>query len=543
MRDPSAVSRPKKVLVIALAAPVALVVVWLAAWGIDTWLHRDSVARNVELAGEPVGGMSRRELRGVVAQLAERLPGTEVVIDTEDFEVSADAGDLGLGIDEDGTVDSVWETQRDEPLVVQPVTWLRSLFSTTDADAKVRVDAEQLSGALAMLEGGRRTEPVEPALAADEQGVTLVPGTDGAKLTVNAVVSALPRSLADVGEPIRIEVERTVTPPRIEDAAVQALVDQANGVTAEEITLTAGDRTFTIAGKDFRPAFAVTDTDGAPRLTMNPEAVGKLLAKNLPAGSGNPTDVRFDIQGGRPVPVPGHDAQVCCAENAPDVIVQGLLEGKTSIELPTRTMTAAEGVQWAGTLGVKEVIGQFTTNHPAGQPRVKNIHTIADATRGVLIAPGDTFSVNGYVGRRTPEKGYVSAPAIENGEYVQDVGGGVSQYATTLFNAAFFGGLDIPAYKAHSKYISRYPFGREATLAYPSVDLKVRNDTPYGVVIWPTYTDSSITVQLWSTRHAAGTQTAQSKSSGCGRVTTERTRLYVDGHTEKDSFSANYDCE
>ena len=104
-------------------------------------------------------------------------------------------------------------------------------------------------------------------------------------------------------------------------------------------------------------------------------------------------------------------------------------------------------------------------------------------TRGVLIAPGETFSANGFVGKRTKEKGFASAPVIENGKFSEDYGGGVSQWATTTFNAAFFAGLDIPDHKAHSIYISRYPYGREATLAYPSVDLKIHNNTPYGVVM------------------------------------------------------------
>jgi len=206
-------------------------------------------------------------------------------------------------------------------------------------------------------------------------------------------------------------------------------------------------------------------------------------------------------------------------------------------------LTAAEGVKEAAGLGVKEVVGEFTTRHAAGQPRVKNIHLIADLTRGVLIAPGETFSVNKFVGKRTAEKGFVEAPVIEQGEFSTDIGGGVSQYATTLFNAAFFAGLDIPEHKAHSIYISRYPFGREATLAYPSVDLKIHNNSPYGVVIWPTYTASSITVQLWSTKFAAGVQSAQAASKGrCGRVTTTRTRTFVDGRVDTQKYVATYDC-
>ncbi len=539
-------SGAKKAVLGVVAAPLVVIALLAAAWGVDTWMHRDDVVRNVELAGEPVGGMSRVALTKQVERAGAELPDTPVRIEAGDLTLDTTAGALGLSVDEERTVDQVWDVGRDDPLPTRPVRWFSSFMDPRPAPAHLDVDAGVLTAELARLEGDRRTAPVEPTLTADESGVKLVPGTNGMELTTNEVVKALPTTLGKVGEPITIQVERAVTEPRLTDASVQALVDQANQVTSGKIKMTAGDQTIEVEGKDFRPAFAVA-VDGAPeaptaRLTMKPEAVAELLARNAPAGSGNPTNVRFDIQGGVPVPVAGQDAQVCCGPDAPDKIVAALLAGQTEVALPTRTVTAAEGVAWANTLGVTQVVGEFTTKHPAGQPRVTNIHRISDETRGVLIAPGDTFSVNGFVGRRTAEDGYVLAPAIENGEHVQDIGGGVSQYATTLFNAAFFGGLDIPAYKAHSEYFSRYPYAREATVAYPSVDLKVRNNTPYGVVIWPTYTASSVTVQLWSTPYAVGAQTAQSQSSGCGKVTTERTRTFVDGRVEKDKFSASYKC-
>jgi vancomycin resistance protein YoaR len=541
-----AVSGPKKVLIGVVAAPLVVIALLAAAWGIDTALHSDAVVRNVELAGQPVGGMTRAQLRTTVDKVASQLPDTPVTIDTGEFTMSTTAGALGLSVNTDRTVNQVWQVGRSDPLPTRPVRWLSSVFSPRAAPAHVDVDTATLTAALAKLEADRRTAPVEPSMAADQSGAKLVPGKDGRELTTNAVVSALPSTLGDVGKPITIDVKRTVTRPKLSDASVQALVDQANKVTGGTVKLTAGKQTFSVDGKDFRPAFAVAvaGTPEAPqaRLTMKPDVVSPVLAKKAPPGSGNPTNVKFDIQNGTPVAVPGQDAQVCCGPDAPDKIVEGLLAGNTEITLPTKTLTAAEGVAWANTLGVKQVIGQFTTNHPAGQPRVQNIHTISDFVRGALIAPGDTFSLNGYVGRRTAEKGYVMAPVIADGQHVMDIGGGVSQFATTLFNAAFFGGLDIPEHQAHSEYISRYPFGREATVAYPSVDIKVHNETPYGVVIWPTYTGTSVTVQLWSTPYATGAQTAQSPTSGCGEITTERTRTFVDGHTDKQKYYASYKC-
>ena len=94
---------------------------------------------------------------------------------------------------------------------------------------------------------------------------------------------------------------------------------------------------------------------------------------------------------------------------------------------------------------------------------------MADIVRGAVIEPGETFSINEYVGRRTIANGFVSAPIIGPGnKFDSDVGGGVSQFATTAFNAAFFAGMEIPEYQFHTIYIDRYPYGREATLAFPS---------------------------------------------------------------------------
>jgi vancomycin resistance protein YoaR len=526
-----------------VAVPLLVIVVVLGAWAIDTALAADQVARNTELAGVPVGGMTRAELDEAVQELAGTLPGTPVVIDTDDLTLESTAGELGIGIDASATADAVWDTGRTASLWRRPADWLGSIVSPRSAAVVVEVDEPTMSATLASLEGEQRRAPVEPSLAEQDGAAVLAPGVAGVELRAAEVIEALPETLGDVTDDIRVEAQRTTVQPTMPDAQIQALVDQANAILGSTITVSAGDQQFELAGSNLLGGLLVDNSSGTPRLSISEEVIGLQLANQQPELTANPTGVRFDVQGGVPVPVAGHDAQICCGEGAAAMIVDALLGSQSTVTVPTRTMTAAEGVEWAQSLGVKEVVGEFSTPHKCCESRVTNIHRIADLTRGVVIAPGATFSVNGFVGRRTTDKGFVEGGVIENGEFTTDIGGGVSQYATTLFNAAFFGGLDIPEYKMHSKYISRYPYGREATLAYPSVDLKIHNNTPYGVVIWPTYTDTSITVQLWSTRFAVGDQTAQSRSSGCGSVTTERTRTFVDGHTETDSFKAAYDCD
>jgi vancomycin resistance protein YoaR len=119
---------------------------------------------------------------------------------------------------------------------------------------------------------------------------------------------------------------------------------------------------------------------------------------------------------------------------------------------------------------------------------------------------------------------------------------GISQFTTTLFNAAFFAGLDYGEYQAHSIYFSRYPYGREATLSHPHPDLQLINNTPYGILIWPEYTDTAITVTLYSTKFVNAEQTGQTEEpqGTCTRVRTERTRTYLDGTVDVDSVGALY---
>ena len=128
-----------------------------------------------------------------------------------------------------------------------------------------------------------------------------------------------------------------------------------------------------------------------------------------------------------------------------------------------------------------------------------NIHTLGDALDGKLVAPGATFSFNGAVGERTAAKGYQEANAIVKGKLVPQLGGGICQVGTTLFNAAFFAGVPITDRQNHSFYISHYPKGRDATVSWGGPDLKWKNDTKHWIMVSVAYTEDSITISLYGT--------------------------------------------
>lgn len=148
-------------------------------------------------------------------------------------------------------------------------------------------------------------------------------------------------------------------------------------------------------------------------------------------------------------------------------------------------------------LNIKQLVSSFTTFHPCCKPRVENIHRIADLIDGTVVLAGETYSVNETLGQRTASNGFTMAPTIVKGEMDDTVGGGISQFATTLFNAVLRGGYEIIERQPHSIYFNRYPMGHEATLSFPKPDLIFKNDTPSGMVIKTSYNATSIKVLVF----------------------------------------------
>jgi vancomycin resistance protein YoaR len=179
---------------------------------------------------------------------------------------------------------------------------------------------------------------------------------------------------------------------------------------------------------------------------------------------------------------------------------QALSGGRRTATVRTTTVRPKVSTADVRKYGVTERVSTFATRLTADARRTQNLTIAARTVNGTIVKSGQTFSLNGVLGERTPAKGYNQAPAISNGRLVRDYGGGVSQMATTIYNNVFFAGLDDIYHKPHSFYISRYPEGREATVNWPTVDLKWRNDSPYAVLIEAHVSGGQVNVSFWSTK-------------------------------------------
>ncbi len=149
-------------------------------------------------------------------------------------------------------------------------------------------------------------------------------------------------------------------------------------------------------------------------------------------------------------------------------------------------------------------ISAYTTATTSDANRNNNINLAAQAVTGTAVMPGETFSFNQATGQRTLEKGYLPAAAIAGGATVDEVGGGVCQVSSTLFNAAAMADLTILSRSPHtwpSNYVEK---GRDATVNWPNLDFSFRNDKETPVFIVAYYQQRQCTVEIYGASLGAG---------------------------------------
>ncbi len=150
----------------------------------------------------------------------------------------------------------------------------------------------------------------------------------------------------------------------------------------------------------------------------------------------------------------------------------------------------------------RDKLGAQTTLFGGSTPeRINNIQLAASKINGQIVFPGEVFSYNATVGKRTQEAGFMIAAAYQDGEVVQELGGGVCQVSSTLYCAALLANLETVEREAHYFMVNYLPWAHDATVSWPSPDYKFRNsrDYPVKIVAWADTDDLTLHVEIWGT--------------------------------------------
>jgi vancomycin resistance protein YoaR len=488
------VARRLRLLGYGLGAAITLVVGLALA---ERALWRGRVLPGVRLASVGVDGRPFEEARRALSQRAVDLEHDRLVALAGPERFSFTPAEVGLDLDEDGALTALRRAGRSGNLLTQAAGVVLRRLRPVEVGWQARYDGTKLARAVDAWAARFDTMPQDGGVRIEGGTAIAVPPVDGRTLVRPAARDLVRDALHGRADPpLRLPIE--TRPPAIGQEEVDRILAEAGRVLAGPATVVVEGRPIALPAHRLGGALRVVTEGGSLRLELPDEALHAPLAPGLAGLEQPPRDARFVVEGEPPAVRIEESAVGRGLDTRP--VAEALLRGERRVEGRLIDVVPRIDTARAHALRIIEPVSTFTTEHAGGQPRVKNIHRVADILQDRVILPGERFSLNQAVGPRTRQRGFVRAPVIYEGEFTQDVGGGVSQFATTFFNAAFFGGYKIVSHRPHTYYISRYPQGREATVSFPQPDLVIENDSTSGILVRTSYTDTSITVTFFGDR-------------------------------------------
>jgi len=493
----TAVSRWRRPAAIVVGVVVLLIVgLYVAAFAATG----SGVPRGTTVRGVDVGRLSpdeaqrklESELRGVIARTVTVQAGRQ--------RFTLEPQKAGLDVNAHETIARA-DTRSLNPVRLLPVLFglrheLELVFAVDDARL-----AEAVNGIAAQVAQKLR----EGAVTFRNGKAVVVEPLDSRALDVRAASEELRRAFL-AGEDTAVVPVAAKAPKVGADEVARAMEEFAEPAMSGPVELRVGESKVAI-----QPALIgrhlSMQPDGQPdgSARLQPKLDAKGLAASVSERIGGfgtkARDASFTFSGGRPTVVPSRSGREVRTDELGSAVLGALTKSSgrvaaVKLKVSTPDFTTDE----ARALGITERMSSFTTRYPVAPYRVNNIGRAARLINGSLVLPGDTWSLNGTVGERTAANGFVEGYIITAGKFAKELGGGTSQVATTTFNAIFFAGLRDVEHHPHSLYISRYPAGREATVAWGAKDLRFTNDSGHGVLIRATHSPGMITVSFWGTK-------------------------------------------
>ena len=459
---------------------------------------RESVLPGVSVAGVDVGGLSRTDAQAALqAQLAARLA-EPVRIQVGDQSLTV-RPDRVWALDVRATEERAFQTGRDSLL-----SRLGALAAPFAVEHTVAPVLELRPAEVARIETALReitSRPVSAGLEMKGAEVVVQPSTPGTTVELGPLLESVRAAgLAGTG----------ATAAAVEPVEPAITTEEAEAVAAQARAIVAAPVSIRFKGRDVgalqprRLARLVhfERAAGAYEVSLDVEGLQRTLLPMVNSTLRAPVDATLKVVGDRVRVVRSRPGTTLAPMRAQEAVLAAALQpGPRTAAVSLTVLPAAFTTRDAKAMGIREKISTFTTDMgESSANRIWNVHLLGDYLNGTIIKSGQTFSYNKEVGPRTAERGFREGQMIFGGVLIPSIGGGVCQTATTVFNAAFEAGLPIKTRYNHSFYISHYPLGRDATVAWGGPDLVFRNDLKNAILVNVTYTDSTFTVSFYGTK-------------------------------------------
>ena len=436
----SKLDKTKKILpkvIIPIAAAIVVVLGGLLAYGAA--LPEDRIISGLKIGGVEVGGMTAYEaLREM--ENAGSIINSKVVINANGKKYTILPEDIEVNLDIEASVDKAYDTAKSGNLISDAWAALKLKMGGNELMPVISYNEEKFANKINEI--GIQvigTQLVEHTMRIDESGrVFIVPGTAGYNNDPSPVMSQIDRALIEADSNV-IDVNFELTQPK----------------------------TFTM------------------------ELLEELV-------NSEPQDASFALENGKVVVLPSQDGRKI-DKNKCRGIISKVRVGGGEVEIPVELTPAKVDAKELEAKLFNGKLASYTTRYAAGGNRGSNVANAASKVNGTILLPGDVFSFNGTVGRRTVANGFKTAPEYMNGQTVDGIGGGTCQVSTTVYSAALYADLKIVKRSNHSMSVSYVPLGQDATVTDGGIDLKIANDTGYPVKIEAVTGGGKITVTIIGT--------------------------------------------
>lgn len=485
-----------------------------ALYGFETY-YETRVYPGITLADMPVKGLTRGELEKFLAAFKNDLETKGILFDYQNektalFPRATAAEDLDLtyelfAIDTDETVSSIWNIGREKTGIKNIITHGKLLLKPRDIAPQIALSHDAVKQALRdhfiNLEKPARNAGLS---VSDELKVILIPEERGVLPDYDQAIEELRKRLLDITtSAITVHAKEDKPTVTIADLAakkteVEELLSMKNG-----LTLRYQNREWIVDKNAYKAWITVSENSLAFT-----DGFIEYLKKTIAADVENPAqEARFQLtEDGRVVEFqPSQEGIKIMYEAVKERAAADFLNSKDSIpvEIITETILPAYTTESVNNLGIKEIIGTGTSRFN-GSPKNRryNIKIGADTLNGILIPPGEEFSLIKALGEIDGEHGYLPELVIKGNRTIPEYGGGLCQIGTTLFRGALSSGLPITERRAHSYRVRYYePAGTDCTIYPPHPDCKFVNDTGNHILIQTRITEKDeLVFEFWGTK-------------------------------------------
>jgi vancomycin resistance protein YoaR len=496
----------------------------------------DRIPNGTTVEGVDIGTLDEQSAVEVLEDKLDTLVEQPVSVVVEGSSVEVEPGELGLAPDYEGTVEGV------TGLTFDPRNLWASLTGQGRAlELRTTVDEDALEGALASVAQELDAEPVQAQVALSRGEVRVVLPEPGVALEVEETAERVADQWPQ--EPV-VEAAVRAVPAALTAEEVETFVaDVVEPAVASPVEVVVDESTATVTPNQLSRLLTVEQQgegagDAGLVLLLDEEGLLELVHGGLGDVAQAPRDAAVRLgESGRPEILParvgaeiddaavllgvrevlqvddalpqgtesdgeGDEAEATSSPERPEPAADPTVEDRTvtvqTIEVEPE-VTDEDADAWQVDAVMAEFRSQFPTGE-ANEDRTENIRVGLRYVNGSVVMPGEQFSLADTLAPITADRGYVEAGVIVDGRLVDGIGGGLSQVSTTMLNTAWFAGVELNEWTPHSFYISRYPEGREATIAVGLIDNVWTNDTDSPVVVQTRIEGDEIVMRFWGDR-------------------------------------------